>query len=60
MKLLLHNMLASNVKGITTRFPLAINATQTEVLDADFDETLAINSLPRIEYQVLRAAATQV
>jgi len=61
MKLLLHNMLASNVKGITTRFPLAIvNVRKVEVLENEFDEELAVGSLARIEYDALRAAAVQV
>merc|ERR1712137_392138 len=60
MKLLTHNMLASNVKNITNRYPLGIRATQVEEEDNEYNEEFTKKMLPRIVYDALRFAATQV
>lgn len=37
MKLVTHNFLACNIKGVKNGFPLKIDATSVEIRDADFD-----------------------
>jgi multifunctional methyltransferase subunit TRM112 len=37
MKLLTHNFLACNVKGVKNGYPLKIEATQVEVREAEMD-----------------------
>ena len=37
MKLLTHNFLACNVKGVKNGFPLKLEATQVEIREADMD-----------------------
>ena len=60
MKLLTHNMLASNVKNITNRFPLAIRATQVEEEENEYNEDFVKRMIPRLEYAALRQASMQV
>ena len=60
MKLLTHNMLASNVKNIHNRFPLGIRATLVEEEENEYNEEFVIRMLPRIIYPALRQAALQV
>jgi hypothetical protein len=37
MKLITHNFLACNIKGVKNGFPLKIDATSIEIRDTDFD-----------------------
>ena len=60
MKLLTHNMLASNVKNITNRYPLAIQVEQVEEEENEYNDEFIKRMLPRIDYEALRAAACQV
>jgi len=57
MKLLTHNILKSNVKGVKVGFPLAIKATQIQTLNVPFNPEFVRNMLPRLEYAVLQQAA---
>ena len=60
MRLLTHNYLISNVKGTEKGYPLQIEATKVEYdkspCDTDFIQTL----LPKIDYDVVRLAMTQL
>lgn len=60
MKLLTHNMLASNVKNITTRYPLGIKVEQVEEEENEYNEDFVKRMIPRIEYGALRSAALAV
>ena len=60
MKLLTHNMLVSNVKNITNRFPLGIRSTQVEEEENDYNEDFTKRMIPRLEYAALRQASIQV
>merc|ERR1712137_30379 len=60
MKLLTHNMLASNVKNITTRYPLGIKVEQVEEEENEYNEDFVKRMIPRIEYDALRQASMQV
>jgi len=60
MKLLTHNILKSNVKGVKVGYPLMIKATSVSTLSVPFNPEFVKNMLTRIEYKVLQAAAAAV
>eukprot|EP01094_Clydonella_sp_ATCC50884_P022829 TRINITY_DN5326_c0_g1_i1.p2 TRINITY_DN5326_c0_g1~~TRINITY_DN5326_c0_g1_i1.p2 ORF type:complete len:122 (-),score=45.87 TRINITY_DN5326_c0_g1_i1:239-604(-) len=60
MKLLMHNLLSSPVKGADPSFPLEIVCTRLETGEEEYDETFARSSLQRIEYPALAAASNQL
>jgi hypothetical protein len=60
MKLITHNMLQSNVKGVQKGYPLGLRATKLNVLDAPFNEEFVKSMLSRLDYAVLRLAARAV
>ena len=61
MKLLIHNMLTSNIlRGVTRGFPLRIRATRVDCVLVDYDRDFLIRLLPRINYGALRGAITDV
>eukprot|EP00658_Telonema_sp_P-2_P015003 TRINITY_DN15732_c0_g1_i7.p2 TRINITY_DN15732_c0_g1~~TRINITY_DN15732_c0_g1_i7.p2 ORF type:complete len:100 (+),score=31.88 TRINITY_DN15732_c0_g1_i7:195-494(+) len=57
MRLLTHNMLESPVKGVSQRFPLGIEADQTEVTEQEFNPEFISHMFPRIDWDALLAAA---
>lgn len=60
MKLITHNMLQSNVKGVQKGYPLGIKATKLNVLDVPFNKEFVKSMLSRLDYAVLRMAARAV
>jgi multifunctional methyltransferase subunit TRM112 len=60
MKLLTHNMLASNMKNVTNRYPLIIRPTTVEEEANEFNPEFTKKILPRIVYDALRGAALSV
>ncbi|KAJ1449640.1 hypothetical protein M885DRAFT_534970 [Pelagophyceae sp. CCMP2097] len=60
MRLITHNMLTSNVKGVEDGYPLTIEVTTLETQEADFDATFVSNMLPKLDYEVLRSAAAAI
>ena len=60
MKLLTHNMLASNVKGVQNRFPLILRSSQLNIEENDFEPEFARRMFPKLEYGALVQAAKQV
>jgi multifunctional methyltransferase subunit TRM112 len=61
MKLITHNMLTSNIlKGVTKGFPLKIKAVNVENVSVDYNRDFIVRLLPRIEYDALRSAVTDV
>lgn len=60
MKLITHNMLQSNVKGVQKGYPLGIRATKLNVLDVPFNKEFVKSMLLRLDYAVLRMAARAV
>lgn len=60
MKLLTHNILKSNVKGVKVGYPLMLRASKIETLSVPYSPEFVKNMLPRIEYAVLKAAAAAV
>ena len=59
MKLLVHNFLQSNVKGVNNPYPLKIQVDVVEIEDNEFSKEFLINMISRINYTVLVAAAMQ-
>eukprot|EP01126_Amoeba_proteus_P037365 TRINITY_DN3853_c0_g1_i1.p1 TRINITY_DN3853_c0_g1~~TRINITY_DN3853_c0_g1_i1.p1 ORF type:complete len:124 (+),score=18.35 TRINITY_DN3853_c0_g1_i1:79-450(+) len=57
MKLITHNMLQSNVKGVKNGYPLGIRATKLVIVDVPCNLEYVKNILSRIDYAVLRLAA---
>uniref|UniRef100_A0A6B2LRQ7 Multifunctional methyltransferase subunit TRM112-like protein n=1 Tax=Arcella intermedia TaxID=1963864 RepID=A0A6B2LRQ7_9EUKA len=57
MKLLTHNILQSNVKGVKNGYPLMLKATKITILDVPVNFEFIKNIMGRIDYQVLRAVA---
>eukprot|EP00892_Ulva_mutabilis_P009861 jgi/Ulvmu1/7247/UM035_0034.1 len=60
MKLLMHNFLACNIKGVKNGYPLEIEATKVEMRDADFDPDFIRKIMERVNYTVLRKAVSQM
>lgn len=60
MKLLTHNMLMSNVKGVKNPYPLILKPTQVEVSENEMNKEFLIHMLPKIDYKVLQTASRQV
>ena len=61
MKLITHNMLTSNIiKGVTKGFPLKIQASKVANISVDYNRDFIVRVLPRIEYDALKGAITDV
>ncbi|KAK4493188.1 hypothetical protein RD792_017951 [Penstemon davidsonii] len=53
MRLLTHNMLSSNIKGVTNGFPLLIEAEKVVEKAVDFNEDFLKNMFAKIEWKAL-------
>ncbi|XP_070543695.1 multifunctional methyltransferase subunit TRM112-like protein [Ptychodera flava] len=60
MKLLTHNMLISQVKGVTNGYPLAIEAKEVRVQEVDFNPEFISRMIAKIEWEVLYKAAQSI
>ncbi|PSR99882.1 Multifunctional methyltransferase subunit TRM112-like protein [Actinidia chinensis var. chinensis] len=60
MRLLTHNMLSSNIKGVTNGFPLLIEAEKVVEKPVDFNPDFLRNIFPKIDWKALVAAARAV
>lgn len=60
MKLITHNFLACNIRGVKNGYPLEIEATNVEIRDTDFDPDFIRKIMGRVDYDVLRKAVKQV
>ncbi|GJN10977.1 hypothetical protein PR202_ga29130 [Eleusine coracana subsp. coracana] len=56
MRLLTHNMLASNVRGVTSGYPLKLEATNWCTKDVDLNADFIRGLLPKIDWRALVAA----
>ena len=57
MRLITHNMLKCNVKGVTNGFPLKIEVEKSEVQETDFNADFVKNFIPKLEWGALVEAA---
>lgn len=53
VRLLTHNLLCSNVKGVKNPYPLRIRADEVEIGDAEYDEQMTLRMIPKIDYAAL-------
>jgi len=60
MKLLTHNLLRSNVKGVKKGYPLRIEATKVELKETEFNAEFIRRMLDRLDWQALRTAAAEL
>ncbi|XP_021900659.1 multifunctional methyltransferase subunit TRM112-like protein At1g22270 [Carica papaya] len=57
MRLLTHNMLSSNIKGVTCGFPLHIEVEQVVEKEVDFNADFLRNMFSKIDWKALVGAA---
>ncbi|XP_031274999.1 multifunctional methyltransferase subunit TRM112 homolog A-like [Pistacia vera] len=57
MRLLTHNMLSSNIKGVTNGFPLRIEVEKVIEKQVDFNPDFLKNMCPKIEWKALADAS---
>ncbi|KAL2503839.1 Multifunctional methyltransferase subunit TRM112-like protein [Abeliophyllum distichum] len=57
MRLLTHNMLSSNIKGVTNGFPLLIEVEKVVEKQVDFNEDFLRNMFAKIEWKALVKAS---
>ncbi|XP_014213141.1 multifunctional methyltransferase subunit TRM112-like protein [Copidosoma floridanum] len=61
MKLLTHNMLTSKcLKGVTTGYPLTIEAKDIQVSEIDFNSEFIARIVPKLDYSALYKAAESI
>ena len=57
MRLFTHNLLRSNIKGVTNGYPLGIEVVTLEEREEEFNAEFIRNIIPKINWSVLVAAA---
>eukprot|EP00904_Undaria_pinnatifida_P007669 jgi/Undpi1/4031/HiC_scaffold_16.g07398.m1 len=57
MRLITHNMLKSNIKGVERGFPLGIEVVKTEEQELEFNADFIRNMLAKLDWDALRQAA---
>lgn len=60
MKLLTHNMLMCNIKGVKKGYPLKLEATQFEEREADFNPDFLRHLFAKVDWPALLQAAQSV
>jgi multifunctional methyltransferase subunit TRM112 len=57
MRLITHNLLQCNIKGVTNGFPLGIEAGEVEAVEQEFDGEFIQGMLPKLEWPAFVAAS---
>jgi multifunctional methyltransferase subunit TRM112 len=60
MRLLTHNMLACNIKGVTKGFPLGIEVTKLETKESAMNADFLRHIYPKLDWKALHDAAHTV
>ncbi|KAF3975746.1 hypothetical protein ACB098_10G147600 [Castanea mollissima] len=60
MRLLTHNMLSSNIKGVSNGFPLRIEVEKVVEKQVDFNADFLRNMFPKIEWKAFVDAAKTI
>ncbi|XP_067942461.1 uncharacterized protein [Watersipora subatra] len=61
MKILTHNMLTSNIiKNVKNGYPLKISATEVQEVEVDFNPDFIRRQLQKLNWSVIREAASQL
>ena len=56
MRLVTHNMLKCNVKGVKRGYPLKLEVKEAEIIETDFNPSLVKNMLYKIDWAALKQA----
>lgn len=57
MRLITHNMLSCNIKGVTNGYPLGIEASRLETKESELNPEFLRKIFPKLEWKALRDAA---
>ena len=57
MRLITHNMLQCNIKGVANGFPLGIEPVEVNVVESEFDAAFIQSTLPKLHWPAFVAAA---
>ena len=60
MKLLTHNLLRSNIKGVQRGYPLRIEVAEKAEVEAEFNAAFVVKMLGRLDWAGLRQGARDV
>ncbi|XP_046846636.1 multifunctional methyltransferase subunit TRM112-like protein [Xenia sp. Carnegie-2017] len=60
MRLLTHNMLMSNIKGVKNGYPLLIEAVDVVVNEVEFNPEFISRMIPRLDWSAVFQAAKQL
>lgn len=60
MRLVTHNMLRCNAKGVTQGYPLVIDAQSVESVESEFDGATVRSLLKRIDFAALKSASANL
>ena len=60
MRLLAHNMLACNVKGVVNGYPLTIHATKLETNESGFNGNFIVHMLGKLDWRAFLKACKEV
>lgn len=60
MRLLAHNMLACNVKGVVNGYPLKIEPKETRESETPFNAEFLVHMLPKMEWPAFVGAAKEI
>ncbi|KAG9407143.1 hypothetical protein AC1031_001840 [Aphanomyces cochlioides] len=58
MRLITHNMLMCNKKGVTNGFPLILKPEETEVVESEFNAEFIVKMVGKIDWAAFKAGAT--
>lgn len=60
MRLITHNMLQCNAKGVTAGYPLKIECSNTEVIESEYNEEVTKAMLAKIDWTCLKSAVSDL
>lgn len=60
MRLITHNMLMCNKKGVVNGYPLKIKAEEVEVVETEFSKEFVEKMLPKLNWSAFVAAAEEL
>lgn len=60
MRLITHNMLRCNVKGVKNGYPLKIEVVKVESVDAEYNPDFVTRMIPKLEWNALVTGAKEI
>ncbi|KAF0691966.1 Aste57867_16872 [Aphanomyces stellatus] len=58
MRLITHNMLMCNKKGVENGFPLVLKPEETEVVPSEFSATFIVKMIAKLDWAAFKAGAS--